>query len=105
MKSHQTKAAVVLAVAALFAAGAALAQSGDDLLKTKGCLGCHDMEKKKVGPALKDVAAKYKADKGAEGKLVAALKEGPKDGKGHPMKSTASDADLKTMVQFVLSRK
>ena len=105
MKSHQTTAAVVLAAATLFAAGAALAQSGDELLKSKGCLGCHDMEKKKVGPAFKDVAAKYKADKGAEGKIVAALKEGPKDGKGHPMKSTASDAELKAMVQKVLAAK
>jgi cytochrome c len=71
-----------------------------DVLKAKGCLNCHDYDKKKVGPAYKDVAVKYKDDKGAEGKLVGMLK----DGKGHP-KVAASDAELKAAVQHVLSTK
>ena len=58
------------------------------------------MDKKKVGPSFKDVAAKYKDDKGAEAALVAKLK----DGKGHP-KATASDAELKAAVGTVLSTK
>jgi cytochrome c len=58
------------------------------------------MDKKKVGPAYKDVAAKYKDDKGAAGALVAKLKEG----KGH-LKIDASDAELKAAVQHVLSTK
>ena len=80
---------------------AANAQSGPDLLKAKGCLGCHDIDKKKVGPAYKDVAAKYKDDKDAESKLTAKLKEG----KGHPIKANASDAELKTILDYVLSLK
>lgn len=90
-----------LFLAAALAATAAHAQAPADLLKAKGCLGCHENDKKKVGPAYKDLAAKYKGDKGAEAKLVAALK----DGKGHPVKASASDAELKTMVQHVLSVK
>lgn len=91
----------MLAVAGMLAAGAASAQSPNELLKSKGCLGCHAMDTKKVGPAYKDIAAKYKGDKSAAGKLVAALKSG----QGHPVKSKASDADLKAMVQYVLSAK
>ena len=90
---------VVTAVAAL-AGGVAFAQSGADVLKAKGCMNCHENDKKKVGPAYKDVAAKYKNDKGASDMLVAKLKEG----KGHP-KVVASDAELKAAVGTVLSTK
>jgi len=91
---------VVMAAAGLLAAGAAQAASGMDVLKAKGCLNCHAMDKKKVGPAYKDVAAKYKGDSGAEDKLVAKLK----DGKGH-MKIKASDDELHAAVHEVLGTK
>ena len=92
---------ILLIVAGMLLAGTAAAQSGADLAKSKNCMGCHELDKKKVGPAFKDVAAKYKDNKEAEGKLVGALKEG----KGHPMKVAATDAELKTLVQYVLSQK
>ena len=88
---------LVLAVAGALAAGSAWAQSGAEVLKTRGCLNCHDMDKKKVGPAFKDVAAKFKGKKGAEGELVAKLKSG----KGHP-KVQAPDAELAAAVRQVL---
>jgi cytochrome c len=91
---------VAIAVGAGIASGAVLAQSGPEVLKAKGCLNCHDMEKKKVGPAFKDIAAKYKGDKSKTPGLVAKIKEG----KGHP-KSAASDAELKAAVETVLSAK
>ena len=90
----------IVAVAGAVAAGVVLAQSGADVVKAKGCLTCHAVDQKKIGPSYKDVAAKYKDDKGAEGKLVAKLK----DGKDHP-KIAASDAELKAAVGYVLSRK
>jgi len=93
-------ALLVLAAASTLTAGSAYAQSGADVLKAKGCMNCHDTDKKKVGPAYKDVAAKYKGDKGAEGELVAKIKEG----KGHP-KVAASDAELKAAVRQVLATK
>ena len=89
---------VIMAAAGMLAAGAAQAQSGADVMKAKGCLNCHDTEKKKVGPPYKDVAAKYKGNKGAEGDLVAKLKQG----KGH-MKIQASDAELRAAVRHVLA--
>jgi cytochrome c551/c552 len=67
------------------------------VLKAKGCLNCHEIDKKKVGPAFKEVAAK-KAGKADE--LVAKLK----DGKGH-MKINATEAEIKAAVDQVLSTK
>jgi len=93
-------ALLVLVATGALAAGSAYAQSGADVLKAKGCLNCHDMDKKKVGPAYKEVAAKYKGNKGAESELVAKIKEG----KGHP-KIAASDAELKAAVRQVLATK
>jgi len=93
-------ALLVVAAAGALAAGAGFAQSGADVLKAKGCMNCHEMDKKKVGPSFKDVDAKYKGDKSAAGTLVAKLK----DGKGHP-KADASDAELKSAVGTVLSTK
>lgn len=91
---------VVVVAAGVLVAGPGVAQSGADVLKAKGCLNCHDMDKKKVGPAYKDVAAKYKGKQGAEAELVAKIKEG----KGHP-KVAASDAELKAAVGHVLATK
>ena len=91
------KILLVLAATAALAAGTVQAQ---DVLKAKGCLGCHDMDKKKVGPSYKDVAAKYKGNKDAESMLVAKLKEA----KGHP-KVAASDDELKAAIKQVLATK
>ena len=88
---------VAIAAAGALAAGAALAQSGAEVLKAKGCNNCHEADKKKVGPAYKEIAAKHKGDEAA---VVAKLKEG----KGHP-KVSASDAELKAAVAHVLSMK
>jgi len=91
---------VIVAAAGALAAGVGFAQSGADVLKAKGCLNCHETDKKKVGPSFKDVAAKYKGDKAAPGMLVGKIKEG----KDHP-KVDATDAELKAAVGTVLSTK
>jgi cytochrome c len=90
----------LVAAGSLVAGGAALAQSGADLANTKGCGTCHAADAKKVGPAWKDVQAKYKDNKGASDKIVAMLKEG----KGHP-KIAGSDAELKSLASFALTGK
>jgi cytochrome c len=91
---------LVLAAAAALAAGAVHAQSGAEVLKARGCVNCHDTDKKKVGPAYRDVAAKYRDKKGAAADLVAKIR----DGKGHP-KIGATEAELKSAVEHVLSTK
>ena len=94
------KAAIlIMAAAGLITAGGAQAQSGAEVVKGK-CMGCHDMDTKKVGPAFKDVAAKNRNNKDAAAALVAKLKEG----KGH-MKIAATDSELNAAMQYVLSQK
>ena len=87
----------LMAVAGALAVGTVQAQ---EVLKAKGCLACHDVDKKKMGPSLKDIAAKYKDDKAAENTLVAKLKEA----KGHP-KVNATEDELKAAVKEVLATK
>ena len=67
---------VIVAAAAILASGAVSAQSGAEVAMAKGCLNCHEMDKMGVGPAIKDIAAKFKDEKGAAVKLAAKLKEG-----------------------------
>jgi cytochrome c len=87
----------VVAVTFAILAGPVFAQSGADVVKSKGCLNCHALDAKKVGPSFKDIAAKQ-AGKSA------ALVEQLKAGKGHP-KVAASDAEIKAAVDYVLSQK
>ncbi|GMV55522.1 MAG: hypothetical protein AMXMBFR6_13270 [Betaproteobacteria bacterium] len=79
-----------------------------DLAKQKGCMACHAVDKKLVGPSYKDVAAKYKGQKGAEAKLIEKVKKGGSGVWGQvpmpPNASTVSDADIKTLVQWVLKQ-
>lgn len=89
----------ILLIAALALGAPAFAADGPELLKAKGCLNCHDIDKKKVGPAYKDVAAKYKGDADASAKIVEKLKSG----KGHPVKANATDDELKTLADHILS--
>ncbi len=75
------------------------AKAAEDLAAKNKCTMCHAADQKKMGPSMKDIAAKHKADADAAGKLSAALAAG---GGKHP-KVSASEADLKTIVQWMLS--
>jgi cytochrome c len=96
------KMLLVVAAAGMLVTGAGYAASGADVLKAKGCLGCHDIDKKKVGPAYKDIAAQFKGNKNAEAELTKVLRAGPP---GHAIKVTISDADLKSALDYILSLK
>jgi len=66
---------------AMLAAGVVMAgqaQADEALAKAKNCMACHAVDKKVVGPAYKDVAAKYKGDKAAVATLAAKIKTGGK---------------------------
>ncbi|MFH1044481.1 MAG: c-type cytochrome [Pseudomonadota bacterium] len=100
-------------VACLFVSAGLLASAGnalasEALAKKYNCLACHAVDKKLIGPSYAEVAAKYKADAGAEAKLIAKIKNGGSGAWGQiPMPPNASvpDADIKTMVTWVLSTK
>jgi len=64
---------IALSAAALVA-GPAFASA--DLAKAKNCLACHATDKKLVGPAYKDIAAKYAKDKDAVAKLADKIQKG-----------------------------
>ncbi|UGQ49173.1 c-type cytochrome [Massilia endophytica] len=84
---------------------AAHAATPEELAKSKNCMACHAIDKKMVGPAYKDVAAKYKGQKGAEDKLVQkVLKGGSGTWGAVPMPPNAvSDAEAHALVKWVLS--
>ena len=99
------------AVLMLGVAGQASAEEPLELAKKSGCLACHSVDKKVVGPAWKDVSAKYKGDAGAKAALVEKVKKG---GKGNwtevtggvpmpPYSPRVADADIEALVDFVLS--
>lgn len=93
-------AALLAATALLGAANTYAADAPPDAFKAKGCMNCHAMDAKKVGPSVKDIAAKHKDDKNAVADLSAKLKSG----KGHP-KVSASDDDVKGVVSWMLNQK
>ena len=107
------KASKLLMVSAAAAVLFVSTQASADLAlaKKSGCLACHSVEKKIVGPAWKDVAAKYKGDAGAKERLIAKVKKG---GKGNwtavtggapmpPYSPRVSDENIGKLVDFVLA--
>lgn len=94
MKRILLAAAVSIALAG--ASGVANAQEA--LAKSSGCLNCHDASTKKVGPAFKDIAAKYKGQADAAATLETKLT----GAKGHPAVKASPD-DVKSLVKWVMA--
>ena len=87
---------------------AAPAMANEELAKKHACTACHAVDKKVVGPSFKEVAAKYKGDKKAEAMLVDKVKKGGVGTWGQvpmPPNSTVPDADVKTLVEWILAQK
>jgi cytochrome c len=96
----------MIAAAGLMIAGSAMAVEMPELAKKSGCTACHTIDKKLVGPAWMDVAKKYKGAKGEEEKLVTKVAKGGGGVWGPmpmpPNSPRVSDADIKTLVKFIL---
>ena len=103
--------ALIAVVALASAVIAAPAMADLELAKKSGCLACHSVETKIVGPAWKDVAVKYKGDADARTTLVTKVKTG---GKGNwtavtggvpmpPYSPRVADADIEKLVDFILA--
>ncbi|WP_290643651.1 c-type cytochrome [Aquabacterium sp.] len=79
----------------------------DEAMGKAGCMACHAKDKKVVGPAFKDIAAKYKGDKEASTRLTEKVRKGGSGNWGpipmppHPAEKI-SDADLKGAVDQIL---
>ena len=100
---------LVILAAGLLLSGNALAEDGAALAKTHNCMMCHAVSANSTGPAFKNIAAKYKADKDVQAKLEMKVRSGGAGSWGKmPMPVTAksvSDGDIKLMVQWILSLK
>lgn len=78
------------------------------LATSKNCMACHAVDKKLVGPAYKEVAAKYKSDKTAVDKLTAKVIKGGSGAWGAvpmPANPQVSEADAKKLVTWILATK
>jgi cytochrome c len=98
---------LALLFAAAAAAPAAFADEPLALAKKYNCMACHAVDTKKIGPAYKDVAAKYKGNADAEAKLVAKVKTGGSGAWGTmamPPNAAVPDADVRALVHWVLEQ-
>jgi cytochrome c len=97
---------LIILSAGLFISANAMAD-GAALAKQSGCLTCHAVDKKMVGPAFKDVAAKYKGNAEAAAKLAKKVRTGGAGSFGStPMLATpakVSDDDIKNIVAWILT--
>ncbi len=103
---------VSLAAAALLASGTAQAvltnAAAEALMKKDGCAACHSIDKKIVGPAYVEVAAKYKGDKSAVALLTKRVKEGSTGVWGPipmPPNAATSEADARELVNWIMTLK
>jgi cytochrome c len=98
-------AACAAFTAAAFA-GAVLAN--EKLAQSSGCMTCHFVDKKIIGPSYKEVATKYRNDKNAGADLFKKVKSGSKGVWGEtpmPPNAHVKDEDIKTLVHWILTLK
>ncbi|MCG7981762.1 MAG: c-type cytochrome [Candidatus Thiodiazotropha lotti] len=103
------KFASALMLAALFSVPSA--QASQALAMQSGCLGCHKTDVKLVGPAFKDIAAKYAGDAAEVDRLTSKVKSGSKPGEplvwGGAMMpaSPASEENIKGVIEWIMTLK
>lgn len=93
---------------AMLALTTSVAHASEALAEENACLACHSVSEKIVGPAFKDVAAKYRGQKDAASKLIAKVRTGGSGVWGTvamPANPKVSDKDLKKLVAWVLVQK
>lgn len=84
------------------------AMANEALLKANNCMACHAVATKMIGPAYKDVAAKYKGQKGAEAALALKIRKGSSGVWGPipmPPNPQVSEADAVAISKWILQQK
>lgn len=85
------------------------AEAAQMLARQSGCFKCHSVERKKDGPAYRDVAAKYRGKADAQAKLFAHVTTGPKvefpDGReeDHKVIKTTDQDEINNLISWILS--
>jgi len=108
MKSRR----VCIPVALLWLAMTSRTYADEELARKYGCLECHSVQSKIIGPAYEDVAARYRGDSNARAALIAKVGRGGKGNWTHvtggvpmpPFGLRAQSADIERLVDWVLSR-
>lgn len=105
------KTSFALAAVAVAALLAGPAQASKELAEKKNCMACHATDKKLVGPAYKEVAAKYAGQKDAVTQLAERIQKGSVPGKGNwgaipmPANPQVSADEAKQLATWVLAVK
>lgn len=95
-----------VAASAFFLVG--VAQADADLAKNSGCLNCHNVDTKLVGPSLKDIGAKYAGQDGAAEMLAEKILKGSNGVWGPipmPPNANVSPENAKVLADFILTLK
>ena len=98
----------MMAIIALTTAATMPAMADQALATAKNCMACHAVDKKLVGPAYKEVAKKYAADKTAADKLASKIIKGGSGVWGAvpmPANPQVNEAEAKKLAAWVLSQK
>ena len=98
--------ALSLASCGLFVAGPTFAS--EELFKKSNCMACHAIDQKRLGPSMKEVAVKYTGDASAADRLAQKIRAGGGGVWGEmamPAQPQVSEADAKTLVEYILSIK
>ena len=96
---------LTLSLSLLLATGQAAAD--EVAAKANGCMACHALDKKVVGPSFKSIASKSRGDANAADKLAKAVRTGSKGVWGPvamPAQARINDADLKKVVAWILAQ-
>ena len=103
------KSIVIAAVAAVAIGAAGSASASEAQAKSAGCMTCHDVSAKKMGPAFKEVAAKYKGKADGEEKIMHQITSGEKvkldDGseEEHKIIKTQDKGEISNLIAWILS--
>jgi len=103
MSCRNSIAAALLALVLPLAPSAAVAN--DALARKHGCLGCHAVASKLVGPSYQDVAARYAGQPDARATLSASIRQGGSGKWGDmamPPQTKLSDADVQRLANWIL---
>lgn len=98
----------IAAASLLVLAASQGALANEALLKANNCMACHAVATKMIGPAYKDVAARYKGQKEAEAQLALKIRKGSSGVWGPipmPPNPQVSEADAATIARWILQQK
>jgi cytochrome c len=105
IRSQQVAAILLMAIGLT---SPVLSEASMDLARSKNCIACHSVDKQVLGPAYKEVAAKYAGDKEALARLTKKIREGGVGVWGQvpmPANPQVTEAEAQTLAKWVLGLK